>query len=213
MAEIDLIPEDYRQALQIRRWLKTFAAAYGLGVLCIVLAKTLLSFSIGAEASEIERLKANKTAVLNQRAQLDALQAEESVLEKRLAVLNKLRGGPPVRQVFLDIDRAVDGKVWFLDWEFMRAGEFVQVKPRTVQRGYFIVVPAEEQGATQDRAWQMQTHMRIKAQATDHSSLADFVRRLGQQSIIEDIKVLNTRLRSYASTQVVDFELAVIVRA
>lgn len=210
MSEINLIPSSYQQFLRIRRWIGSFGLVYGVLIAAIVAAKVLLSFGIDAEASAIERLKADKRLVLNKKTKLDRLHEDRSTLENRLAVLNKLRGGPPVRDVFLSIDRAMDEDVWFLDWKFMRAGEFVEGQPRSVNTGYFIVIPEDGSGA-KERAWRVQTHMEIKAQALDHSSLADFVDRLSEQRVFDDVKVLTTRVHRYPAAQVVDFELAVIV--
>ena len=210
MSEINLIPSSYQQFLRIRRWIGSFGLVYGILIAAIIASKVFLSFGIDAEASAIERLKADKRLVLNKKTKLDRLHEDRSTLENRVAVLNKLRGGPPVRDVFLSIDRAMDEDVWFLDWKFMRAGEFVEGQPRSVNTGYFIVIPEDGSG-TKERAWRVQTHMEIKAQALDHSSLADFVRRLSEQGVFEDVKVLTTRIHRYPATQVVDFELAVIV--
>jgi hypothetical protein len=58
----------------------------------------------------------------------------------------------------------------------------------------------------------MDTHMEIRGQAVDHSTLAQFVSRLLDQPRIEQVRVVNTRVRPLAAVEVVDFELAVVVR-
>ncbi len=63
------------------------------------------------------------------------------------------------------------------------------------------------------KAWWVQAHMEIKAQAINHSALAEFVERLSAQPAVKDIKVLSTRAHRHASVQAVDFELAVIVNS
>jgi hypothetical protein len=54
--------------------------------------------------------------------------------------------------------------------------------------------------------------MELTAQARDHSALAGFVRRLGEQEEIESVRVLNTEVRSVSASEVVDFELAIVVQ-
>lgn len=211
MSDIDLIPESYRRERWVKRRLKQFGVMYGAILICIVGAKVFLHLSINEQTLEVERLRNDKQSVLEQRLRLDELQGERSKLEKRLAVLEGLRGGPRSKQVFLGIDGALNGKVWFVDWTFKRAGEFVERKSATVNTGYFIIVP-EDQTDTSARAWQMRTHMEIKAQALDHSALADFVQRLSRQKIIENVKVLDTRSHRKNAISVVDFKLAVVVR-
>ena len=114
--------------------------------------------------------------------------------------------------MFAVIDRASDGRVWFSEWTFRRAGELVESDPQAIRAGYFIVLPREAKRDEREKAWLMRTHMEIRAQAVDHSTLASFARRLVEQPEIEEVRVLNTRSRPTASTDVVDFELAVVVR-
>ncbi len=144
MVEIDLIPENYRQRLRVRVWLRNFAIVYIATVIGLVAAKVLLSHGITSESVAIQKLKVDKAAVLAHKAKLDELRAEQSKLEDRLSVLTKLRRGPPVIDIFETIDSALDKRVWFLNWKFLRAGEFVEVKPQAVKTGYFIVLPDGE---------------------------------------------------------------------
>ena len=82
---------------------------------------------------------------------------------------------------------------------------------KAVQTGYFVVVPLDEPNRP-NRAWRMDTHMEIHGQAVDHSTLARFVSQLLDQPRIEQVRVVNTRVRPFATIEVVDFELAVVVR-
>ena len=211
MSEIDLIPQSYRRKLAIGRFLKSFGVLYAGVLVTLVTAKCLLSFNIDAEASEIQRLEADKNSVLQKKAYVEQLEHEADRLTRRVQVLENLRGGPPVKDVFLAIDAALEGRVWFLDWKFLRAGEFVELKPQAVDTGYFIIVPEGDSGDAGGRAWQMHTHMEIRAQARSHTALAEFVQRLTTQRYIADVKVLNTRSRRVSGNDLVDFELAVVV--
>ncbi len=210
MAEFDLIPESYRQRLRLRRWSINFALGYTCVIVIVVAAKVLLSHNITVEAAAIDKLKVDKAAVLAHKARLDYLRSERSQLDERLDVLTKLRRGPLAEDIFVTIDRALGESIWFMDWKFLHAGEFVEVKPRAVNTGYFVVVPEGEQ-REERKAWRVQAHMEIRGQAVDHSALASFVERLSGESVIRDVKVLKTGTSRYQSTQVVDFELAVIL--
>ncbi len=210
MAEFDLIPESYRQRLRLRRWSINFSLGYTCVIVIVVAAKVLLSHNITVEAAAIDKLKVDKAAVLAHKARLDYLRSERSQLDERLDVLMKLRRGPLAEDIFITIDRALGESIWFMDWKFLHAGEFVEVKPRAVNTGYFVVVPEGEQ-REERKAWRVQAHMEIRGQAVDHSALASFVERLSGESVIRDVKVLKTGTSRYQSTQVVDFELAVIL--
>jgi hypothetical protein len=210
MAEFDLIPESYRQRLRLRRWSRIFALGYTSLIVIVVGAKVLLAHNITVEAAAIDKLKVDKAAVLAHKTHLDALRTERTQLDERLTVLTKLRRGPPAEDIFITIDRALGESIWFMDWKFLHAGEFVDVKPRAVNTGYFVVVP-EGEPREEGRAWRVQAHMEIRGQAVDHSALASFVERLSDEPVIRDVKVLKTGTSRYQSTQVVDFELAVIL--
>lgn len=210
MAEIDLVPAEYRHYLRVRRWLVTFASVFVLLVVAIGVGRVVVSQRVGAEKARIDHLRASKQVTLNQLGLIQTLHERKGAAEKRLNILGGLRGGPAAEKIFWTIDRALSGNVWFRSWSFRRAGELVEVAPRAVETGYFIIVP-KEANQSQDKAWRLQTHMEIKGQARDHSALAEFVKRLLDQPEIEDVRVLNTSLRRYTTAHLVDFELAVVV--
>ena len=113
--------------------------------------------------------------------------------------------------MFVTIDRALTSNdVWFLEWQFQRAGVMAGEEVRTVNTGYFIVVP---EGADQLAADELRvrTHMTIRGQARDHSALSGFVRHLFTQREIDDVRILRTALNSSRQASTVDFDLEVVL--
>ena len=53
----------------------------------------------------------------------------------------------------------------------------------------------------------LQTKIEIKGQALNHSALAAFVNRLNNEPIFNGVTIVNTQLRKYTKTEVVDFTL------
>ncbi len=212
MSEFDLVPTAYRRGLWVRRWLTRLGVVLVGIVLVVATTKALLVYGTRTYTQEVEELRRARQVVLDQRARMEQLQSQKADLEYRLGVLSRLRGGFEAKQMFVVIDRALDEHVWFLDWTFVREGELLDQKPEAVETGYFIVVPSKDRKEP-ERAWRMRAHMEIRAQARDHSALARFVRGLVGQREIEDVRVLSTRVRREASAEVVDFELAVVLRA
>lgn len=211
MAEIDLVPGDYRRARQLGRRLRLFGVVY-LGVLIALGAARIgLAYAVRERGRAVAELQAAEAEARTHQQRLQELQSERDTGRKRLAILSGLRGGVGMREIFLAVDGALDGEIWFLDWKFRRAGELVEQGPKTVRAGYFIVVPKEERD-DREKAWLMETHMEIRAQAADHATLASFVGRLLDQPRIETVRVLNTRVRRYVSSELVDFDLAIVVR-
>jgi cell division protein FtsB len=211
MHELDLIPASYKERLKIKRWCRQFGLAFA-SVLIIVFG---LRFAIISKTmalnSRIAVLQKEKQTSIEQQQKYNELVANEVKLRKQLEILNGLRGGPSAKQILLAIDRVMQKDVWFTQWSFIRAGEITQVQPATVQTGYFIIIPQETNATPNQQAWKLDTHMEISGQALDHSSLSGFISNLIKQPEISDVKVINTSLRSYTSSQVVEFKLVVII--
>lgn len=209
--DIDLIPASYKERLKIQHWCHIFFVAVGV----IFVVTGLLRFSLGSKNKTIQTtistLQRDKSFNLEQLQKYNDLLTVERQLQKKLEILDGLRGGPPIRQILMVIDRVLNGNVWFLQWSFKRAGEITDVQPETVQTGYFIIIPQENSQNGKQQTWKLNTHMEINGQARDHSSFSTFVQDLLKQPEINDIKVVNTQVRSYVDTQVIDFNIVVIV--
>jgi cell division protein FtsB len=211
MHELDLIPASYKERLKIKRWCREFGLAF-VSVLIIVFG---LRFAIISKTmalnSRVAVLQKEKQTSIEQQQKYNELVANEVKLRKQLEILNGLRGGPSAKQILLAVDRVMQKDVWFTQWSFIRAGQITQVPPTTVQTGYFIIIPQETNTTPNQQAWKLDTHMEISGQALDHSSLSGFISNLIKQPEISDVKVINTSLRSYTSSQVVEFKLVVII--
>jgi len=210
MNEIDLVPLDYRHSLQLRGWLQKFAIALGCVVFGMVALKLGLDHRVRVKHRELAELQAAEAVAAQQRTRLGELERERGDAQKRLTILEGLRGGASSEALFFSVDDALLRGIWFVDWTFKRVGELVEKDGKSVQTGYFIVVPLDEPNQP-ERAWRLDTHMEIRGQALDHSTLAQFVSRLLDQPGIQEVRVVNTRVHRNTSVAVVDFELAVVV--
>ena len=216
MIDIDLIPAEYRARQSHKRWLTLLLAASGTLIVAAVGSYFALSYLTKEVRSDVEELLTHQAITKQQRAELEELSAYKTELQQQLALLNGLRSGAAAETMFVTIDRAlVDEELWFLRWQFQRAGVIVGEEEKGVETGYFIVVPRGKSGADKERArpWQVETHMSIKGQASDHSTLSKFVRRLFQQPEIADVRLHKTSLRHYSTAQVVDFDLDIVLNS
>jgi Tfp pilus assembly protein PilN len=211
MSDIDLIPQAYRIRLWQTSWIKRSALLLGGLVGLLIVGSIALGVATANAKSRVAALQLKQELTTQQRADMDRLGVEKSDLEHQFHLLSGLRSGAAAGDMFLTIDRALTGDdVWFLDWQFQRAGVMAGEEVRTVNTGYFIVVPdgAAELAADELR---VQTHMTIRGQARDHSALSGFVRRLFTQPEIDDVRILRTALSNSRQTSTVDFELAVVL--
>jgi hypothetical protein len=211
---MDLIPASYRLYLSQLRIIRNWAGAL-TAIVIVCLFSILIFNNINTSyASEIKQLEKKKAISSHQRGILEELQQNYKTLADKQALLLQLRGGASAKQMFVDIDRALEhNKVWFTTWKFNRAGSITDEQPETVNTGYFIVVPAGANGRTKPETWKIQTHMEIGGQAVDHAALSSFVRRLIQQPQIFDVRVVNTQTSNRGSNAIVDFNIVVVVNS
>jgi len=211
MTEIDLVPGDYRRLTWLRgRVRSTAIVVLAAAFLSVAIYAGLRIWSVSMDR-HIATLQSKQAITNQQREALTQLNIQKSDLQRKLELLTGLRGGAEAVQMFVTIDRAMqDNDVWFLDWDFQRAGTTVKNTPETTSNGYFILIPAEN-GQGSKEAWKIDTHMTFRGQARDHSALSAFVRRLYRQKEIQDVRILDTTRK--ANGGAVEFRLAVTVNS
>jgi len=213
MADLDLIPNDYRNWLGQRSIVRNYVAAFAALAALIVVAALLLGHSTKNAQAKALQLKADNAITQQQQLQLQQLKDQQSEYERRWSLLRGLRAGAAIDDIFTLIDRSlVAGDLWFLDWSFRRAGIIVDGEQRGVETGYFIIV-AEETDPFANLDLEVETHMTIRGQAKDHQALSKFVRALFEQPDIKDVNVQKTSQTDYANGHAVDFDVTIVLNS
>lgn len=212
MNDIDLIPEAYRIRRWQTRWLK-FSGALLVGFLiAFAMGLTTLNSATANAKVRVQELQRRQTITAQQRVEIERLNSEKAELEQQFELLTGLRSGAAAEDMFVAIDRALAGDdLWFVEWRFERAGVMVSEGARTVNTGYFVVVP-EGSASAADGAVRVQTNMTIRGQARDHSALSGFVKRLFAQTEIDDVRIRRTSVNRNEQVSAVDFELGVTLK-
>lgn len=213
MAEIDLIPQEYRYWLWQLSWLKKSAVGLISFLLLATACFCYLDLTAAATQEKLQAMQQQKAITQQQQEQLEQLSARKAELARQWSLLSGLRGGTSVEKILAVIDRALlEQQVWFLDWQFSRAGQEAKPRRSTGKTGYFIVETGNggDETAMPPR-WQVETHITIKGQAIDHAAFSGFVQRLLQQREIADVKVVRTTLSRVSDVNIVDFDLAILV--
>lgn len=209
MGDMDLIPDDYRHHLDLRRTIRNFIAACVVVLACIGLIKMLLTYLIWRENVQVVRLEQQEQVLQNNKSRTEEFRQQKQVTEQQLAVLNELRGRDRVAFFLQAIDGAYAEGVWFDSLRFMRrssTGTLDNV-PGAVNTG-IIVVPAN---AETPQSLEVNHGAEIVGHAMSHSMLAEFMRKLGTQASVADLRLIDTGTRNYTTMQVVDFNLALQV--
>ena len=213
MHELDLIPATYRQVQLQRRWLILMGSAVAALVVATGVGWFALDVANTRMARDIEALQRQQTISAAERDELQRLSAQKADYQHQLRLLTGLRSGTAAENLFRIIDQVLfEDELWFLEWQFRRAGVSNDEPGRAVETGYFVVVP-QEAGSSRDETWRVETHMEITGQATDHAALSRFVRRLFGRAEIFDVRVKRTELHRYRTRTVVDFDLTVVINS
>ncbi len=211
MSDMDLIPQAYHTRRWQSRWIMFTAISLAALVGIVVSGSLAIDAATDNAQTKVTALQRQQTITAQQRADLETLGSEKADLEGQFRLLSGLRSGAAAEKMFVTIDRALTGDdVWFLKWQFQRAGVLVDGEDRTVNTGYFIVVPDGVDQPAKDNL-RVQTRMTIHGQARDHSALSGFVRRLFEQKEIDDVRIRRTSLNRGNQSGMVDFDLAIVL--
>lgn len=211
MSDIDLIPEDYRKNRQILGDLKVFASVAVIIALLAALLIALLQIMTGTAQATAGTLSGKQLLIDQKSAQLQTLDEQIKFMSDQLFVLSGFRGGQTAPGLLVAIDRALDSsEVWFAKLTFGRAGSIVDKKVAAASNGYFIVLPKQNQADT-EKAWQIETHMEVLGYARNYAKLSDFVGELLKQAEVNTVKIIRSGRRTLGNTDLVEFELAIIV--
>lgn len=211
MADLNLIPPDYTRQLKVRRAVLKFLCFLGALVLLGVAARIALGMAINYEQARAEKLKSGEVLMLEQKKEYEELTAKKEQLQLRLDMLEHLRGGPPAREMFIAVDRAINESVWFTKLSFSRADEEGPESKKGTATGYFIVVPKEETKGAPETLPLNSGQVSISGMALSHSALADFVNVLVAQPLVRSVQVQNTHSRQYLEGPVIEYELTAVM--
>lgn len=213
MADIDLIPVDYREWLGRQALAKKYIVSLVILSVAVFAASMLLGSAARSEQARASQLKTDNAITQQQQQQLQLLRDQRAEYERQWSLLRGLRAGAAVDDIFSLIDDSlIAGELWFLEWSFRRSGVIVDGERRGVETGYFIIV-ADENDPLVDSNLEIETHMTIRGQANDHQALSKFVRALFEQQDIKDVSVQRTSQTDYANGRVIDFDLTVVLNS
>lgn len=213
MRELDLIPSDYRAGLRRRRVIRCWVVAFAMINGFVIAGGAWLARDIGERRTLVARLQAENAITEQQQLLLQRTMEEQATYEQQLALLEGLRAGAAVEDIFSLIDQTiVEDRIWFLNWEFRRAGIVVDGESRTTETGYFIIVNDAASGE-QSQGLEIETRMRIRGQATDHEALSGFVRALFEQPSVRDVDLQRTSSITIGALRAVEFNITIVLHS
>src|SRR5215216_6561051 len=121
MADIDLIPKEYRFQRRLRRSLQWFVVAL-VSIVCITaMVRLALWYATSAEQRQIAGLRAKEQAIARAKAGIQEYEQQKAAAEKQLNTLQSLRTGPRIKLLLESLDAAHLSGIWFDEITAQRA--------------------------------------------------------------------------------------------
>jgi cell division protein FtsB len=188
MRDMDLIPVDFRKSHNLQRQMRGCVLACILMFGGVALLRLGLGYAIWREQTLVVQIEQQQKVLESDQARTEALNQQRQVTEQQLAALEQLRGRDRVALFLRAVDRAYNEHIWFDSVHFLRRG-----------------------GATDTQQLSVTQGADLYGHAASHSELAQFMRQLGAQTAVADLRLVSTTSRSVNDTPVIDFSLSLQV--
>ncbi len=216
MADINLIPAAYLKRQLVQRHVRRFLIAAIAAAALVGAARAALNHAIASETATVARLAKAVEVYSRTEARADGYRQQREIGEKRLSQLDELRGRDRLRILLEAIDIAYSPSIWLDELRFLRRENLPTgtLNPQAGGAGSIVLVIPKENvpvpGAAASRP-SVEQRVEIVGHATNHTRLAEYMRNLSAQPGIADVRVLDTGLRTYTNTQVIDLSLTLLI--
>jgi Tfp pilus assembly protein PilN len=216
VADIDLIPAAYLKRQFVQRHVRRFLIVAIAVAALVGAARVALNRAIASETATVTRLAKAVEIYSQTEAKADGYREQRKISEKRLSQLDELRGRDRLKVLLQAIDTAYSPSIWLDELRFLRRENLPTgtLNPQAGGAGSTVLVIPKENvpvlGATASRP-SVEQRVEIVGHATDHTRLAEFMRNLSAQPGIADVRLLDTGLRTYTNTQVIDLNLTLLI--
>jgi Tfp pilus assembly protein PilN len=197
MAEIDMIPREYRDGLRVRRALRATGIALAVVAVLGATAHIGLRWRTAALDRQVAALEA---AAAQDQADADrgaALQAEQARRHRQSAVLHALRREGELAALAQGIDAALTDQVWLTGLDVER--DIQAASPGAAK-------PADPDGSVEELdadGWRLSSAVQLSGQAENYRAVTAFLAALGRQPGVANLKLVGSS--AAADGQAVDF--------
>lgn len=215
MAEFDLIPADYALGRMLRRRMKCFLVTLAAIAGMVALMWLGLHSLLVMERSEVARLQERARHMVEAKARLEQDRERTRGAERQLEALDDLRGRDRLLVFIKAIDAAYVDGVWFDEVRFFRREKLVARAPEAATRA---TQPPRAGGGKEQagsnataKLPDIEQAAEIAGYAVNHSALAEFVRKLGDQPGISGVQLIDSGMRTTADVQAIEARIALLV--
>jgi len=206
MADIDMIPREYRDGVRVRRVMRLTGIALALVVAAGVLAGAGLRWRSAVLARSAATLQAVAAQAQADSARDARQQAERARREQDAATLRALRRQGEFAALAHGLDAAMSDAVWLTE---LRIERDIQALSGNADAAGAADATAEEFSApavapgTAARTWRLRSGIELSGQAASYDAAAAFLSALGRQSGIAGLRLVGSS--TAADGQAIDF--------
>lgn len=208
MADIDMIPRSYRDAVRLRRTVRRTGAALAMIVLVAAGAHATLRWRNANLERKTVALQLAANTAQSQTARLATEHAERTRRLQQEGLLRALRRDGELAALTAAIDSALPGTVWLTALSLRRdlqAAPAAGTPPAPgVPASTLTIIPT---GSADGSALQMDSRVELTGQARDYHGITGFLSNLGRAPGMHDVQLLSSGTNPQATA--IDFRASV----
>lgn len=209
MADIDMIPRSYRDALRAQRALRSYGVALAALLLAGVAAVSLLHWRLAVETPQLDQLRTTTAQAEALRVRLAATITRKDALDQDAHALAALRGTGAIARLAQALDGALNDKVWFDTLHYSRTEELLKAPlPAPLPSGALTTRASLQATAVPGpQTWLLARHVDIGGQALDHAALSSFLAALSTNPVLADVRFLKSSAAAGTGPELVTFSV------
>jgi hypothetical protein len=192
---VDLIPNEFRRQVALREQLRRGLVACIVLLASVLLGRVALQTLLQKETAAVAHLQTQEQQLLKNQQRTAELQQRQQMTEQQLAALDQLRERNGVGRFLRAVDVAYNEGIWLERVNYVR------------QRASPTGATSQTASDASNAPLQISQGAEVTGHAVTHTLLAEFMRELGAQPGVADLRLISTSSRDYTSVQVVDFKL------
>ena len=217
MADIDMIPRSYREALRVRRLFRRSGAALCALLLVGLGAGAALRWQVVHTETALVRLRAANAQSLGDAARLAQLQSRQAGLQQAVTALAAMRAAGAVGQVSAALDAALGGELWFTALHYARSEQVIPAGAAVApQAGDLVLQAAPPAGAAPatPETWRITRRLDVSGAAFSYPALTEFLRQLSSRPGVAQVRLIDSSAPeggTAADTAAIGFNMTAIV--
>lgn len=207
MADIDMIPREYRDGVRVRRTLRLAGIALGVVLALGALGGIGLRWRLAAIERATVALQTASTQAQADGVRDAALQAGQARREQDAAILRTLRRKGELAALAQGLDAALGEGVWLTGLRLER--DIQAVSPAAGAAAAPTVAPSNDPGeefTAASQSWRLKSSVDLTGQAVSYEAATAFLSALGRQPGIANLRLVSSSAAGAGTdTHIIDF--------